>query len=560
METNSDKHGGSILSTEENTNVRRPIICYRGYAPDFAEANELLEKFEYLPLTPQASQKIRRRDPYFGHSGMDHRLAALGPGWRISVIGITRVESKDDKPEAPETTYHICDPFSVFGTGTDNRGDRAEDVLVISHRRDDTSRSRQTTSIPRALIAKGGKELAAFLESRGFHVSVGAKERILLQRLLSALSGPRIVVATKTGWIEDSFAFALPDGVIGGEADKRIHFDAADARATRIKKRGTLESWQEEIAAKAKGNSRLTLALCAGLTSPLLRFKSHDVSPMIHFYGQSSLGKSTALDVYGSCWGTSQTTLGYSQSWNATLNGLEGLCTMASDIGLGMDELRLAVDGGKGMDIVKSAYMIGNGGGRNAMDKNRTLRMSSSWRVLAVSSGEDAFSDLTRVQDSNNGKKQLAEPEGANVRIIDLPARASEKFGLFETVHRADEAKLTGNAATNAGKVFADGIKRSSRDHCGHAGPALVEAIVKHTRVSAEKEYPDADEHELAEFGDSAMKAQIQTAVDRFVKSLELPEDTSQPVMRVAEAFGLIYTAGSLAVRYEIIPDTTAKR
>ena len=188
-----------------------------------------------------------RREIYFGSSAVDHRLAALGPGWRISIIGVTRVEAKDDKPEAPVTTYHICDPFSVFGTGTDNRGDRSEDVLVISHQRDDTSPLKTTTtSIPRSLIAKGGKELAAFLESRGFHVSVGAKERLLLQRLLSALSGPRIVVAAKTGWIDDSFAFALPDGVIGGEADKRIHFDSADTRSTKIKKRGTLESWRRD--------------------------------------------------------------------------------------------------------------------------------------------------------------------------------------------------------------------------------------------------------------------------------------------------------------------------
>lgn len=100
---------------------------------------------------------------------------------------------------------------------------------------------------------------------------------------------------------------------------------------------GTLESWQENVARYAVGNSRLVLAISAAFAGPLVGPCSAEGGGL-HFKGASSTGKSTALHVAGSVWGGGDSN-GYVRSWRATANGLEGVSMGHCDTLLCLDEL-----------------------------------------------------------------------------------------------------------------------------------------------------------------------------------------------------------------------------
>ena len=82
------------------------------------------------------------------------------------------------------------------------------------------------------------------------------------------------------------------------------------------------------------GNSRLVLAVSCAFAALLLHPAGAE-SGGLHFVGESSTGKTTALKVAASVFGAPD----YLQRWRATTNGLESLARLRSDTLLVLDEL-----------------------------------------------------------------------------------------------------------------------------------------------------------------------------------------------------------------------------
>lgn len=154
-------------------------------------------------------------------------------------------------------------------------------------------------SMPMSMLAGDGGEARGVLLSEG--VMFDLKNRSGVLGYIAGQHPPQTMRAAKvTGWCGD--AFVLPDQVIGADD---IWFQAM-GRTAPYGVAGTFEAWQSGVAALAQGNPLLMLAICAGLAGPLLVILNSDGAGL-HFYGDSSTGKSTSLYAAISAWGTRHT-------------------------------------------------------------------------------------------------------------------------------------------------------------------------------------------------------------------------------------------------------------
>jgi putative DNA primase/helicase len=88
------------------------------------------------------------------------------------------------------------------------------------------------------------------------------------------------------------------------------------------------------------GNSTAMFSICAFLASLIMALIGMDTAGFI-YVGETSTGKSTALQVGGSVWGGGGP-LGFNRTWLSTANGLDMLAAYHSECGLGLDEAKLA--------------------------------------------------------------------------------------------------------------------------------------------------------------------------------------------------------------------------
>src|SRR5208337_4921096 len=121
---------------------------------------------------------------------------------------------------------------------------------------------------------------------------------------------------------------------------------------------GTIEDWRNGVAKLASGHALPVLAISAALAGPLLYLAGIEGGG-IHFFGQSSTGKTTLLSLAASVWGRGATP-GYVRAWRATANGLEGAAAGATDTALILDELG-QVDG---RELAGALYALANGAGK----------------------------------------------------------------------------------------------------------------------------------------------------------------------------------------------------
>ena len=107
----------------------------------------------------------------------------------------------------------------------------------------------------------------------------------------------------------------------------------AEAMSSSTAKQGDLAQWQKEVAAPCSGNNYLLLALSCAFAGPLL--EPLNIPGLgIHYFGDSTTGKSTALAAAASAWGSPKFML----SWRTTVNGLEIQAASRSSTVILLDE------------------------------------------------------------------------------------------------------------------------------------------------------------------------------------------------------------------------------
>jgi putative DNA primase/helicase len=93
----------------------------------------------------------------------------------------------------------------------------------------------------------------------------------------------------------------MPDGEIIGTPEQPVLFSGRSSAAAGYTVAGTSESWRNSVARLAYGNYAMMTGIAAALAAPLIGLAGAD--GWIHFYEQSSAGKTTTANVASSLYG-----------------------------------------------------------------------------------------------------------------------------------------------------------------------------------------------------------------------------------------------------------------
>ena len=366
------------------------------------------------------------------------RDSKLRPG--VWYFGVKRGKKPDDPPNL--TQQWVCSPLHIEAVTFDGQDNNFGRLLRFKT----TNGKWREWAMPMELLRGAGDDLRGELLAMGVLIDPHGKD--LLSQYLQAITPTRSVhCALQVGWCGDSFV--LPDTVIGPNAQSVI-FQSGERGHDEHTQAGTLAGWQSEIAAQAVGNPILILAMSASFTGPLL-LRCNGESGGIHFVGDSSTGKTTAIDAACATWGGAN----FRRSWRATANGMEGAAALFNDCLMALDEISEC----EPKEVGTIVYALGNGRGKQRASRTGNARGVTRWRVTVLSSGERTIA-------TTMAEAGVRTKAGQSVRLLDIPA--ARKYGAFDNLHGLPN-----------GAAFADAIRRAAITHHGHAGRVFLEKLTR---------------------------------------------------------------------------------
>jgi putative DNA primase/helicase len=374
---------------------------------------------------------------------------------------------------------------------------------------DDPDTNEQTLIIPLAELSGDGTSVRRQFADKGLLISGkrGSREKFA-EALASVRTSRRLLLVGQTGWAAEGAAFALPHKILSAPGADPIVFEGR-ARGAHFGEAGDLAAWRLHVAPLAAGQDRLLLALGLALSAPLLEPLGLSGGGF-HLVGSSSIGKTSAERLAGSCWGGGGA-LGFAQSWRSTANALEGVAAAHNDCFLALDEVGLI----EPHDLSAAAYALAGGEGKSRLRSDSELRARMRWRLSILSSGEVSL--MARIAEGNGRGKARA---GQSVRFVDMEADAGRGFGLFDHAPNGDA------------RALADAIRDATKQYYGCAGPAFVELLLNRREETTT----------------------TAKAIIRAFLADNVPSGAAGQVSRVAERFALVAAAGEIAIGVKILP------
>ncbi|WP_420260023.1 DUF927 domain-containing protein [Citrobacter freundii] len=393
------------------------------YQPQGEDVSVLAE----VTVTDSASQKRNAQKPY-----VDSRRN-----------GLYWVEPKEKGGEITEVESLLCSALKVVGVGIDDNRTR---YLVLRWRALG-AKEETTQAIPLADI--GEREGWRTLKAGGLYVTTKSGLRATLADWLQsqAHKGEVWRIAQATGW--QCGAYLMPDGDIIGTPEIPVLFNGRSSAALGYTTRGTAESWRDSVANLANGNYSMMTGVAAALAAPLIGLAGADGFG-IHFYEQSSAGKTTTANVAASLYGNPDV---LRLTWYGTALGLANEAAAHNDALMPLDEIGQGADP---VEVYKSAYALFNGTGKLQGAKEGGNRELKRWRTVAISTGEVDLETFI----AGAGRKAKA---GQLVRLLNIPLSKAIHFHAHES-----------------GKHHADALKDAYQSHHGAAGRAWVQWLADH--------------------------------------------------------------------------------
>ncbi|EBZ5128144.1 DUF927 domain-containing protein [Escherichia coli] len=364
-----------------------------------------------------------------------------------------RIESREDgiywvSPRADSQSGEIinneswlCSPLSVIGTGRDDK-----DQYLILRWLSFGSETPTTAAIPLADI--GEREGWRTLKAGGVNVTTKSSLRAILADWLQR-SGSRELwrVAHATGW--QCGAYIMPDGEIIGTPENPVLFSGRSSAAAGYTVSGSAKSWRDNVARLAFGNYSMMTGIGAALAAPLIGLVGADGFG-IHFYEQSSAGKTTTANVASSLYGNPDL---LRLTWYGTALGLANEAAAHNDGLMPLDEVGQGADP---VSVSQSAYALFNGVGKLQGAKDGGNRDLKRWRTVAISTGEMDLETFI----ATSGRKTKA---GQLVRLLNIPLSKAVRFHDYQN-----------------GKQHADALKDAYQHHHGAAGREWIKWLADH--------------------------------------------------------------------------------
>ena len=390
-----------------------------------------------------------------------------------------------DEDDKPEDDVWISSPLTIDYQTHDINGYNFGRLLTFTN----TNGDKRQWAMPMELLAGDGTALQKELLSMGVNIAYAHRTKLFMQYLQSAPPKDTKRCVLQVGWADK--AFVLPDSVIGSD---NIIFQSANRSVEAFGQRGTTEEWRDNIGSLAVGNPMLTLALCAAFAAPLLHICPAE-NGGIHYFGDSSTGKSTMLRAAASVWGSPE----YVGSWRATANGMEGASSLRNDCLLALDEISEC----NSKEVGAIVYAAGNGRGKTRARASGDVKPIVTFRNFIVSTGERTISAV--MEEAGDRAKA-----GQLVRMLDIPVGG--KHGCFDELH-----------AFEKGSAMSDAIRNRSTQFYGTVGRQFVAHLVK-----------------------------IQETVPAHFEQIKnmpmfTPDDDQGQAKRIAQRFALLALAGEIA-------------
>lgn len=347
----------------------------------------------------------------------------------------------------------------------------------------------QRLIVEKEKIGKNFKKIFLHLVGRGLRVH-GKQDMNLLKQYILLQSNSDISrhCIDKAGWFGNDFV--LPNEILSTKNDENSFFNKTRSNHPNIEQKGTLDQWKQSVARLASGNSRFVFSISTALMGPLIRFYPK-ASGGFHFFGESSNGKTTALEIAASVWGTHD----YLRSWYSEKKAFEYVAVVHNDFILLLDQIEMMAPAG----VKNAALMLANGPAKK--------EMGEKWHLIALSSGEES------ARERMASTKKPVPPE-CIASILDIQFDAGRDMGGVEELH---ECGGSGN--------FVHDILCAAEEVYGVAGAAWVRWVFEHIDELPER---------------------IEEEVERW-KTAYIPKKASGEIRDAASRFALVAVAGELA-------------
>jgi len=397
----------------------------------------------------------------------------------------------DAQPQLIDTW--LCGVMRVSAIARDKNNRSFGNVLEFKNKLNVS----QQWNMPTRLMAGRGDELLKELLDMG--LSFNYRQRNDIAAYINSQHPDKTMwSANKVGWMDDKFI--LPDTVFGKNADD-VMFQSESNDHKEYGVSGSLNDWQNHVAALCVGNAGLTFTLSTAFVGALLKLCNVD-SFGFHWFGPSSKGKTTGLKMASSTWGNWEN---YKRVWKTTANGLEGAALLFNDGLLALDE----IGDGDPKEISEALYMLFNGTGKMRANVLGHARNVSTWRVAVLSNGELPI-------ESHLAKKGITVQAGQLVRFLQIPIWG--EHGAFDELHGSE-----------SGWAFSNRVTKNAELYHGEAGRAYLDKLTTSDL--------------------SQLPAQLHTALEKFIS---MNASLSDQEARAAKSFALVGIAGELATDYGI--------
>ncbi|MBP3909215.1 MAG: DUF927 domain-containing protein, partial [Turicibacter sp.] len=238
-----------------------------------------------------------------------------------------------------------------------------------------------------------------------------------------------------------------------------------------VKPKGTFKSWELMYQSEVKGNIPLETIVLFGLTAPTVALLGEDVhvqSQLIHIVGDSSVGKTTALQLAISLFGAptiSKNSLIF--NYNSTQNGLIKKLSGNMGIPMGIDEASMSST----KDWTEFLYIITGGEDKNRMTKDCFLAEQSPFRTVVLSSGE--FSLISKAANNTGIRARVSEYSGITW------TRDSENSNNIKNVCLANYGHLGPKFVEELMKLSKESLVKAHKNWCNKIKSKLNHAHIK---------------------------------------------------------------------------------
>lgn len=285
---------------------------------------------------------------------------------------------------------------------------------------------------------------------------------------------PRLMLASRLGFQRDpnnrKWVFVLPGktlGVQGPTADvvarEQLIFEPSVHVVTLegYRSAGTLDEWKNAMAPFAD-HPVIVAGVLFGLAGPFA-IPAGVENGGLHIFGETSTGKSAALQACASVAGCASDTArggdrdSLFQRWHSTLNAIDGMLQPHSGMAVTIDEVG-ANDGQLNL------YNVFGGRGKARLDETGGMRAQANWSAQVLSSGEYPMRDHVE----SVGKRRVTG--GQTTRMLDVPTH--------EVIERALAAGAPALPPPDVLGPLIDQLKGDCGRVYGTALPALVSKVM----------------------------------------------------------------------------------